>query len=418
VLTTNNVIASASRLTSVLKFNPLYPIPRVTFIQLNQKVILALRNYRVKGLLLNIVKCQKELEYFLQQDPEEFKVVVLPDFFLDRIVNLSWNQQEFSNLIADVAERKGGSIDGVPQTDLRGGNAINVASALANLGAEVTPIICTNEYGLQQISYYFRNAPIDTSHIKIQEKASITTALEFKYKNQKTNVMIRDLGSLADFGPNDLTQNDFTSIEESDYTCLFNWAGTLKFGTILAQAVFGSAKSKGKSKTYYDTADPTPNRTKIFELFQTVLKSSQVDILGVNENEAITYALLLDETLNVKKEILNFEELAMEAARVLSRHVSARIDLHTTFFSASLKGKSEVVVPTFKVNVLRATGAGDAWTAGNIVGDRNGLSDECRLMFANAVSACYLSDSEGKHPSRTRLSTFLKNSVLANSQSF
>ena len=96
----------------------------------------------------------------------------------------------------------------------------------------------------------------------------------------------------------------------------------------------------------------------------------------------------------------------MEAARVLAKHFSARIDLHTTVFSATLKGKQEVVVPTFKVKVLRATGAGDAWNAGNILGDHNGLSDECRLMLANAVSACYLSDADGMHPTKEKLASF------------
>ena len=100
----------------------------------------------------------------------------------------------------------------------------------------------------------------------------------------------------------------------------------------------------------------------------------------------------------------------MEAARVLAKHLSSRIDLHTTVFSATLKDKTEVVVPTFRVKVLRATGAGDAWTAGNILGDRSGLSDECRLMLANAVAACYLSDPEGSHPTRRKLLNFIRNS--------
>ncbi len=358
------------------------------------------------------MECKKELKYFLERKPKECKVAVLPDFFLDRFINLHWSHEEFSSLIADVANRKGGSIDGIPQTDLRGGNAINVASALANLDANVTPIICTSEYGLQQIRYYFKDSPVDTTHIKIQDKASITTALEFQNKNQKTNVMIRDLGSLVDFGPNSLNENDYALIEEADYTCLFNWAGTLKFGTSLAQAVFGRAKVKGKSKTYYDTADPTPNRVKIAELIQIILKSNQVDILSVNENEAITYASVLEDTFSTKKEKLNFAELALEAARVLAKNLTARIDLHTTLFSASLKGEKEVLAPTFKVDVLRATGAGDAWTAGNIIGDRNGLSDECRLLLANAVAACYLSDADGKHPSWKKLSMFLRDNTL------
>ena len=352
---------------------------------------------------------KRELQNFLMKKPKECRVAVLPDFFLDRLINLRWTPTEFSRLISEVAKRKGGSIDGIPQTDLRGGNAINVASALISLGATVTPIVCTSEYGSQQIKYYLKDNSIDSSRIKIRNKASMTTALEFQDKEQKTNVMIRDLGSLADFSPEDLDEGDYALIEDVDYTCLFNWAGTLKFGTALAQAVFGRVKRKGKGKTYYDTADPTPNLPAISQLMETVLKSDQVDILSLNENEAIIYATLLNETLNGKKEHLGFAELALEAARILAKHLPARIDLHTTDFSATLKGKAETAIPTFKIQVLRATGAGDAWTAGNILGDRNGLSDECRLMLANAVAACYLSDPEGRHPTWNKLSLFLRN---------
>ena len=232
---------------------------------------------------------------------------------------------------------------------MRGGNAINVASALASLGVAVTPIVCTSEFGLQQIKYHFKDTSIDLSHIKTSGKASITTALEFRSINEKTNVMLRDLGALADFGPADLDESDYELIENADYVCLFNWAGTLKFGTELAQAVFERAKRDGRGKTYYDTADPNPNAQGIPDLMDKVLKTDKVDILSVNENEAITYASLLDEDLKQKKGQLSFAELAMEAARVLAKHFSARIDLHTTVFSATLKGKHEVVVPTFKV---------------------------------------------------------------------
>ena len=50
---------------------------------------------------------------------------------------------------------------------------------------------------------------------------------------------------------------------------------------------------------------------------------------------------LLDKTLTIKGEIWVSAELAMEAARVLAKHLSSRIDLHTTDFSATLKGKTE-----------------------------------------------------------------------------
>jgi sugar/nucleoside kinase (ribokinase family) len=358
---------------------------------------------------MSLSKCKSEIQSFLQKQPlKECKVVVLPDFFLDRLINLEWDASEFSRLVADVTKRKGGSIDGISQTDLPGGNAINVGSALASLGAKVTPIVSTSQFGLQQIKYHFRNSSIDTSHIKTDGKASVTTAIEFKNKDEKTNVMIRDLGSLVDFGPSNLDEGDYSLIEVSDYVCLFDWAGTLKFGTALAQTIFGRVKQKGKGKTYYDTADPNPNATAISDLMERILKTDKVDILSLNENEAITYASLLDEGLNEGKARLEFAELAMEAARVLSKWLPARIDLHTTAFSATFKGKKEVVVPAFKVKVFRATGAGDAWDAGNILGDHNGLSDESRLMLANAVAACYLSDPDGLHPTKEKLFSFLR----------
>jgi ribokinase len=357
------------------------------------------------------LECKKELQRFLEEKFRDCKAVVLPDFFLDRLINIEWGTDQFSDLISDVAKRKGGSLDGIPQVDLRGGNAINVASALASLDVRVTPIVCTSESGLQQIKYHFKNIPISTAHIKTLGKASITTALEFKNKDEKANVMLRDLGALADFGPDNLDERDYSLIENADYVCLFNWAGTLKFGTELAQAVFERAKRRGKCKTYYDTADPTPKAKETSNLMEKVLKTDKVDILSLNENETITYASLLDSDLKEKQTRLGFAEFAMEAARVLAKFVPARIDLHTTEFSATLKGKLEVAVPTFRVKVLRATGAGDAWNAGNILGDHNGLSDECRLMLANAVAASYLSDPDGLHPTREKLANFLRTQI-------
>ena len=69
-------------------------------------------------------------------------------------------------MIQDVTKRKGGSIDGVAQTDMRGGNAINLASALAALGVNVTPIVCSSKLGLRQIKFYLEKSRVDFSHVK------------------------------------------------------------------------------------------------------------------------------------------------------------------------------------------------------------------------------------------------------------
>ncbi len=348
-----------------------------------------------------------ELKTFLEGETWKLSVVVMPDFFTDRLVTLQNSPKTFIKQVNDVMRRKGGSIDGITQTELRGGNAVNTAAALAALGAKVTPIICTNEFGKHMVKFHLKGWKVDFSHIKIFEKPSLTTALEFKTKSGKANVMLRDIGSLADFGPQSLNEEDFEIIESADYVCIFNWAGTRRFGTELARTVFKRVKGKEKGKTYYDTADPTPNKGKIPKLVRDVLQSRYVDVLSVNENEAYCYASQLSNKIKELEGEMSFEELAKESARILAKNLSARIDLHATSFAATFTKKKETVIPSFRVPVLRATGAGDAWNAGNIIGDACGLSDNCRLMLANAVAAYYISNPDGLHPTRRKLIEFL-----------
>jgi sugar/nucleoside kinase (ribokinase family) len=141
---------------------------------------------------------------------------------------------------------------------------------------------------------------------------------------------------------------------------------------------------------------------------RNVLQTSKVDILSLNENEAISYATILNDEISEQQRKRRLDELALDAARVLAKNLTTRIDLHTTTFSATFNKKNEVVVPAFKVKALRATGAGDAWNAGNILADANDLSDTSRLTLANAVAACYLSDPKGLHPTRRKLIQFIE----------
>ena len=343
---------------------------------------------------------------FLDRRTAEHSAVVMPDFFLDRIINLNCGVKTFSENLEKVARRKGGSLDGVRQAELRGGNTVNTASALAALGWNVTPIVCTDKLGKQLISLVLKSNRIDLSHVKISERPSLTTAIELKTEKGKVNVMLRDVGALGDFGPQNLDRRDFEAVEKADYVCVFNWAGTRHFGTKLAQTVFRHVKAMGIGKTYYDTADPTSNSKKIPELVRSVLQSRQLDILSVNENEAIWFAKQVSERIEKLGETLRFEELAKESARILATCLTARVDLHATAFSATFTRNGETIIPAFKVPVLRVTGAGDAWNAGNMLGDAYKLSDDCRLTLANAVAAYYISSPHGTHPNRKQLAKF------------
>jgi ribokinase len=334
--------------------------------------------------------------------PRKFKVVVMPDFFVDRFVTFPGDAKLFTREIVEVVSHFGGNIHNVKQMELRGGNAANTAAALAKLGAPVSPIIKTGQLGLHLLEYYLEPLGVDLSHVKVEGETALTTALEFKNKDEKINVMMGDLGSLPSFGPKDLDEADLRLLKEADYACVFNWA-PLRLGTELAETVFNYVKTEGKGKTYYDTGDPSPNKKSISKLVKKVLSSENLSVLSVNENEASQYASQIDPHLHRK---VNRKSLAKECARILARHVSARVDLHTSAFAGSFTGDDEVIVPSFNVNPLRTTGAGDAWNAGNILGDALRLPDSCRLTFANAVAAFYVSSPSAEHPSLPELVDF------------
>ena len=117
-----------------------------------------------------------------------------------------------------------------------------------------------------------------------------------------------------------------------------------------------------------------------------------VDILSVNEDEVKRYG-----KINNQKEAIDY----------LSKWV--RVDLHTQDYVKSVyNNKESGQIPTFNIKPKRLTGAGDAWNAGDIFGETIGLSDNLRLMLANALAAYYISDSDGRHPTKKELIKFLE----------
>lgn len=357
----------------------------------------------------------KELLSFLKRfrKGRSFSVVVMPDFFIDRFISYKGDIKDFYRVLSDVATHKGGSIDDIRQMDFRGGNAANTAAALAVLGAKVYPIIHTSSLGLNLLKHYLHPHSVDLSYVKAEGETSITTAIELTHRKERVNVMLRDVGSLAKFGPSDLTPRDYKLLEEVDYVCVFNWAGTRHHGTELARAVFSHVKKRGKGKTYYDTADPTPNRGKISTLMRAVLSTGLVDILSLNENEAVQYASQLSPQMVEKlQKGMKLDELAKDCARMLAQNLSARIDLHATTYAGTFTKNKETMVPALKVPVRRITGAGDAWNAANLYADANEFPDKFRLDFANTVAAYYISNQRLEHPTLPQLKNFIQKQPL------
>jgi len=128
-------------------------------------------------------------------------VVVLNDFFLDRIIKID----DITKLFDLILQKKflGGSIRGIPQVDLKGGNATNVAFALARLGAPVSLITVANKTGSQILQDAFSEFPKSSLYV-IDGKPGITTSFEFTNNASVVNIMLSDLGDNENFGPEKL----------------------------------------------------------------------------------------------------------------------------------------------------------------------------------------------------------------------
>ena len=340
--------------------------------------------------------------------PSEIKAVLMPDFFLDHLVTYKGTLDSFKTDVTRIAEQGGGNIPDTKQTIQRGGNSANTASALSTLGISSYIISRTSPLGLFLLQHFLGNN-VNLSHVKTDGKMALTTVLELEYDQRKVNVMLGDPGSVCDFSFNSLTEDDLQLIKEADYVCVFNWNLNLH-GTELASKVFELVKKEGKGRTFFDTGDPSPRQGEINSLVEKVLRTRTIDVISLNENEALWYASYFDERIKERRKNMRPVDLAIECARILRDNLRTRIDLHTAKYTATF-GQKECIVQTFAIPIQRVTGAGDAWNATDIYGEIMRLDDAQRLLFANAAAAYYISNPEGKHPTRTSVINFLKTQI-------
>jgi sugar/nucleoside kinase (ribokinase family) len=313
-----------------------------------------------------------------------FKVVAMPDFFLDYILAFPGELNEMTGAMTDVAGRGGGNIVGWTHLVGRGGNASNFSAQLSRLGVNVVPVIETDEFGRMALAQFLKD--VDLSHVTTTGSLSKTLALEAEHSGRRVNIMASDPGSLSSFGPEKLAEKDKELICEADFVCVFNWNQNLK-GTELAEEVFQIAKNEGRGVTFFDPGDPTSRAVEIPKLNEHVLSKGLVDVLSVNENELTQLASAIGE----KTDGFEGEEEnpLFHAASVFSM-LGSRVDLHTPGFSATfIDGQRERALCASTLPV-KVTGAGDAWNAGDIFAQGIGIGHRDRLMFANATAAAYV----------------------------
>src|SRR5438093_9468305 len=166
----------------------------------------------------------------------------MPDFFVDRIIRLE-SKEKFFEVLAEKAMRGGGSIRGILTTEVKGGNAVNVAYCLGKLGVKVALFTVADEMGATMIRQAFSQFG-DRATLRIASgKSGLTTAFEFPHEDTRVNVMVSDIGDNANFGPEKLrSEADKVILKNADGVMITNWASNEK-GTELAEFAFRNSAS-------------------------------------------------------------------------------------------------------------------------------------------------------------------------------
>jgi ribokinase len=329
-------------------------------------------------------------------------IVVMPDFFVDRVIKLG-SKEEFFNSINDKARLGGGSIRGVPTADIKGGNAANVAYCLAKLGARVALFTMADDIGAAILRQTFSRFGENVKLLVTTGRHGSTTAFELlNERDVRVNIMISDVGDNSKFGPDMVNSSDHLNyLKNSDAAVVVNWGSNLK-GTQLAEHAF---KNSPKSLHFIDPADIETRK----EDFRDSLKyiAEFTDVLSINESEYNSLA----EVAGLEHLELTSEDIVghtKNAVRQLAEKIGISVDLHTRKGAAWSNGKETSFVRAIKVDVRTLTGAGDSWDSADILGYLAGLNATERLTFANATVSLYLRSQTSEPPTNNEVFELLE----------
>jgi len=332
--------------------------------------------------MLNLSDLKDEIINVLKDEQPKCNVILMPHFCIDNYIKFEGDYKSFVDKIEKIVEQGGGNII-VHQSLHSGGKALNTASALSALGINAYLLARTDSFGYDLLKHFLCDSKVDISYMKTDGELAITSAIELT----DSNIMLSYPASLSQFGPECLSDNDWKLLGEVDLVVISDF-GLNNKGKELAREVFSFVKEKGKGKTFFDPGDPSPKGLEEKEEIKgvkNIIEDGLIDILSVNEDEVERYG----------------------GASFLRRWT--RVDLHTSEYAMSFYRDSQTNrMPVFDINPKILTGAGDAWSAGDIYGELVGFGDESRLFIANAVAGFYVSNQDGRHPTISDLLKFIK----------
>ncbi|MDG6913954.1 MAG: carbohydrate kinase family protein [Nitrososphaerota archaeon] len=314
--------------------------------------------------------------------PRRFDVAVMHDYFVDRLVHI----RGLGRTMAEVAEKAaagGGGIHGTVQEEIRGGNAVNLAHALARLGLRTLLITHCEPAHEHLLRSAFKGLKAE---LRVRPlPAGLTVAFE-----ESVNVMLSDGRGAADFGPDALDEEDWASLEGSRVVCSVNWAANRR-GTQLLQ---GLRRRLGPEKTIYiDPADFRDRLDRFGELARLVSKGGLVDWVSMNEFESMAAATALG---------LESTDRASRCL-TLARELGVVFDMHCVDGAYTSEGTRVTACPTRVIRTRRLTGAGDVWDAASIYGRLKEMDETGRLRFANRAAKLYLEAKEPVPPTLSEL---------------
>jgi len=334
--------------------------------------------------------------------PGSGSITVLPDYFVDRFVRIE-NFDKLAKAIDGKGEEGGGgSIRGVRQSEVKGGNAVNLAYALGSLGANANLITIANSLPAEMLRSTFRKLPQVNVDI-IDGDPGFTVALEFKKRNRIVNVMVSDAGDLKDFDGSKIQDSHWRKIAESDFVGLVNW-GSIRKGSELTEKIFSFAKKSG-TKTFFDPADVSEKVDDLPELKEKVLDRGLIQYFSMNDNEA----RIMSRVLAGHRLPQNYSEKDLKKTiQILTDLTGERVDIHTHRFCISCYQKDITLVQCNRVEQKTITGAGDVWDAADLIGYMTGLEDEDRLILSNGAAGLYVSRDSAIPPTTPEVLEFLR----------
>jgi len=390
------------------------------------------------------------------------RVTALPDFFVDRIIEVT-DHSKFVSETKKKIEAGGGSMRGYSSVDIKGGNAVNVAYCMAKLGVCIDLYTVADEIGNSILKSVF--APFgDTVKTYVKKgKQGLSTVFEFSNDQNAyspSNVMVSDVGDNDNFGPDILeSKNLISNLRSSNAIIITNWASNLR-GTDLLRFVFENSPD---SIHFLDPADIEKRCFEFINMLKT--NSNLVNFLSINENE---FNLLVEtfKSIFAKQTISRKEsdyeddddddknnssndrkldflasklhvfdgdsypkniDSICETVKTFSNYFNLTVCLHTTKGSVmstpsidifakddcnnSKNNATEDVLfasAIFPSKIDLVSGAGDSWDAGFMFGHLYGFEDIEKLCFANLLASLHIENQFKDDPSLDQVIDYIE----------